>query len=55
MGLMALVNLTAILLLGKWAFAALEDYQQLRRHGQDLAFVAAGNDLLPAALPGDVW
>lgn len=55
MGLMALVNLTAILLLGKWAFAALEDYQQLRRRGQDLAFVAAGNDLLPAPLPGDVW
>jgi AGCS family alanine or glycine:cation symporter len=55
MGLMALVNLTAILLLGKWAFAALEDYQALRRRGREPVFVAVGNDLLPSALPGDVW
>ncbi len=55
MGLMALVNLTAILLLGKWAFAALGDYQQMRRQGQDPAFVAAGDNLRPAPLPGDVW
>jgi AGCS family alanine or glycine:cation symporter len=55
MGLMALVNLSAILLLGKWAFAALEDYQRLRGQGRDPEFVASGNELLPAALPGDVW
>ena len=55
MGLMALVNLTAILLLGRWAFAALRDYEELRRQGREPAFVAAGNDVLPAPLAGDVW
>lgn len=50
MGLMALVNLTAIVLLGRWAFGVLRDYES----GKD-GFVATGNPALPAELPGDVW
>ena len=53
MGLMALVNLTAILLLGKWAFGALHDYQPeaVRRTGvQRLRAL-----VLPGPLQGDVW
>jgi AGCS family alanine or glycine:cation symporter len=55
MGFMALVNLTAIILLGKWAFGALADYQHLRASGRDPVFVAAGNTALPGELPGDIW
>jgi len=55
MGLMALVNLAAILLLGRWAFGALADWQRLRRADEPQVFVAAGNDALPGVLPGDVW
>ena len=54
MGLMALVNLVAIVLLGKWAFAALNDFHRQATDGQDPVFVAdeAG---LPGPLDGDVW
>ena len=55
MGLMALVNLTAILLLGKWAFGALADWQRLRAAGEPQVFVSAGNAAMPGQLPGDVW
>ena len=40
MGLMAVVNLVAILLLGKWAIRVLEDYSAQRRAGKDPVFVA---------------
>lgn len=54
MGLMAIVNLIAIVLLGKWAFAALRDYTRQAEAGRDPVFVAeeAG---LPGELPGDIW
>ena len=55
MGLMALVNLTAIILLGKWAFGALADYQRQRADGSDPVFAATNNDSLPGVLPGDIW
>jgi alanine or glycine:cation symporter, AGCS family len=55
MGLMALVNLVAILALGKWAFAALADYEALRRQGREPVFAAAGNPRLPATLNTDIW
>lgn len=55
MGLMALVNLTAILLLGKWAFGALHDYQDARRRSAEPVFSASANTSLPGPLPGDVW
>ena len=54
MGLMAIVNLVAIVLLGKWAFAALHDYARQAAAGRDPVFVAdeAG---LPGSLDGDIW
>lgn len=55
MGLMALVNLVAIVLLGRWAFAALRDYSELRRTEESPSFVATDNPHLPGVLPGDVW
>ena len=49
-----LVNLVAIVLLGKWAFAAIRDYHRQSADGSDPVFVAeqAG---LPGALEGDIW
>ncbi|SDD63742.1 alanine or glycine:cation symporter, AGCS family [Sanguibacter gelidistatuariae] len=56
MALMAIVNLVAITLLGRWAFGALRDYEGKVRAGQgDDRFVGAGNPLLPGDLPGDIW
>lgn len=56
MALMAIVNLVAISLLGKWAFGALRDYEAKVREGRsDDRFVGAGNPLLPGDLPGDIW
>lgn len=56
MALMAIVNLVAISLLGKWAFGALRDYETKVRAGKgDDRFVGAGNPLLPGDLPGDIW
>ena len=54
MGFMALVNLVAIFLLGKWAFAAIKDYHRQVDAGEDPVFVAeeAG---LPGTLEGDIW
>lgn len=54
MGLMALVNLVAIVLLGKWAFAALRDFHRQSADGRDPVFVAAQADL-PGTLDGDIW
>jgi alanine or glycine:cation symporter, AGCS family len=54
MGLMALVNLVAIVLLGKWAFAALNDYHRQAAEGRDPVFVAADAGL-PGTLDGDIW
>lgn len=54
MGLMALVNLVAIVLLAKWALAALHDFDRQAVEGRDPVFVAdeAG---LPKVLSGDIW
>lgn len=41
MGLMATVNILAILLLGKTAFKALRDYERQKKAGKDPVFVAA--------------
>lgn len=54
MGLMALVNLVAIVLLGKWAFAAIKDFQRQVDSGVDPVFVAEDADL-PGRLEGDIW
>ena len=54
MGLMALVNLVAIVLLGKWAFAAIKDFHRQSDAGVDPTFVAEEADL-PGRLVGDIW
>ena len=54
MGLMALVNLGAILMLSKWAMAALADYEAGERKGLP-HFEASGNRHMPGALPTEVW
>ncbi|WP_163887503.1 alanine/glycine:cation symporter family protein [Mycolicibacterium hippocampi] len=54
MGLMALVNLVAIVLLGKWAFAAIKDFHRQVDSGVDPVFVAEDADL-PGRLEGDIW
>ena len=52
MGVMALVNLTAIALLGGVAFALLRDYQQQRRDGRDPVFT---RDRLPELRGVEQW
>ena len=54
MGLMAIVNLVAIILLGKWAFAALRDYHLQSEAGEDPVFIAE-EARLPGHLDGDIW
>ena len=48
MGFMAIINLVAILLLGKWALKALDDYTAQRRAGKDPVFMASSIAGLPA-------
>ena len=52
MGLMAIVNLVAILILGKWAFKALDDYSRQKREGLDPVFVA---DSIPGMPATECW
>ena len=47
MGFMAIVNLIAILLLGKWALAALADYTRQKKDGKDPVFLANSIPGLP--------
>lgn len=54
MGLMALVNLVAIVLLGRWAFGALADYEQALPRGAPL-FNSKANPHLPARIGTGVW
>lgn len=54
MGLMAIVNLIAIVLLGKWAFALLRNYHLQAEAGEDPEFVA-DEATLPGHLDGDIW
>ncbi len=55
MGLMALVNLVAIVLLGRWAIGALRDYEAQTRRHVDPVFRTVGNPYLPGDLPDSVW
>ena len=48
MAFMAIVNLVAIFLLGKWAFKALDNYHAQREEGKDPVFVAEDIVGLPA-------
>ena len=47
MGFMAIINLVAILLLGKWVLKALDDYTAQRKAGVDPVFVADEIEGLP--------
>ena len=47
MGFMAIINLVVILLLGKWALAALDDYTAQRKAGKDPVFLASSIPGLP--------
>ncbi|WP_282209666.1 alanine/glycine:cation symporter family protein [Parvibacter caecicola] len=47
MGFMAIINLVVILLLGKWALAALDDYTKQRKAGKDPVFLASSVPGLP--------
>ena len=48
MGIQATINIVVIVILGKWAFAALEDYKAQRRQGLDPVYVADGFPGMPA-------
>ncbi len=52
MGFMAIINLVAIMLLGKWALKALDDYTRQRRQGIDPVFVA---DSIPGLPRTECW
>ena len=54
MALMAIVNLVAICLLGKWAFAAVRDFHRQYARGTEPVFIASEADL-PGVLDGDIW
>ena len=54
--LMAVVNLGAVLLLGKWAVGALKDYEAQRKQGiESPEFCSVDNPHLPGELPTEVW
>lgn len=55
MGFMALVNLVALVLLGRWALGALRDFEEQSRAGVDPVFRTVGNRHLPRELPDSVW
>lgn len=48
MGIMAMINIVSILLLGKWAIAALKDYDSQKKQGLDPVFYAENIPDLPA-------
>ncbi len=52
MGVMALINLVAIILLGKWAFGVLRDFEA-SKGGKP--FIATDNPHLPGSLETDIW
>jgi AGCS family alanine or glycine:cation symporter len=55
MALMALINLTGILLLGRWAFGCLKDFEAARKAGRAPVFRSTDNPHLPGELPTEVW
>ena len=48
MGIEAVINIVVIFILGKWAFAALEDYKAQKAQGLDPVFVASSIPGMPA-------
>ena len=52
MGIEAFINIVVIFMLGKWAFAALEDYKAQRKQGLDPVFVSSD---FPGMPPTECW
>lgn len=52
MGIMAFINIIAIVLLGKWALACFADYEEQRKQGIDPVFVA---DKIPGMPRTECW
>ena len=52
MGIQAFINIVVIFILGKWAFAALEDYKEQKAQGLDPVFVA---DKFPGMPATECW
>ena len=52
MGIMCIINLIAILALGKWAILCLKDYSRQRKEGVDPVFSAAS---IPGLPPCECW
>ena len=52
MGVMCIINLVAILLLGKWALKCLDDYARQRKLGVNPVFEAAS---IPGLPPCECW
>jgi len=52
MGIEAIINIFVILVLGKWAFAALEDYESQRKMGLDPVFIS---DTIPGMPATECW
>ncbi|MDU0348552.1 alanine/glycine:cation symporter family protein [Actinomyces sp. MRS3W] len=62
LGIGAVLNLIALVVLTPWALGVLRDWEAQRRYVRSgrmptaaVRFVADGNPHLPGALPGDVW
>jgi hypothetical protein len=55
MALMTLVNIAAIVALGRWAFAALADYEAALEAHRAPAFTSATSGLPPVPAAGLVW
>ncbi|WP_147681259.1 sodium:alanine symporter family protein [Actinomyces ruminicola] len=57
LGIGAVLNLIALVVLTPWVLGVLRDWEAQRRRVRTgpVRFVAAGNPYLPARLPGDVW
>lgn len=62
LGAGALINLVALVMLGRWVRGALRDWEAQRaevaagtRAADSIRFVATGNPYLPGELPGGVW
>lgn len=54
MFVVTVLNLAALIGLGKWVTAALRDYERQRKAGQDPRFVEADADL-PGEIGSDIW
>ncbi len=55
MAIMTITNLLALIVLAKWAVAALQDYDRQRKAGIAEPVFNADAAQLPGELPGDVW